>query len=288
MFLTIFQTCLLLFCLSVHPVCAATLLVAAKQGDLQAMKELLARGNVHVNSSDYSGQTALHYAVMQRRNDMVALLLALEPDLNRADWKKRTPLHYACMLGLSEIFRLLVYTGRANLSLQDEKGYTPLHYAVKKNNTSILQVLNEICSHYNPYIDVVDKRGRTLLHLACLKGYEDMAVLLIKSGAGKDNRTKSDNTPLHLACWAGHYSVARRLLEYDADIDARGNRENTSLHYAAFKKHSALVTLLLECGADCNHLNQDLVYPFQVTDDAQISRAIEKKWKKQSKKSKKN
>lgn len=71
--------------------------------------------------------------------------------------------------------------------------------------------------HVNSNLSMCDSLGRTLLHLASLKGYHSLASILIKNGARLDDKDLYGFTPLHFACVGGDARVIRLLLQCKAD-----------------------------------------------------------------------
>lgn len=72
----------------------------------------------------------------------------------------------------------------------------------------VIQSLNKTTCN----LSMCDTEGRTLLHLAALKGYLKLSTVLIKAGAHVDDRDKFGFTPLHFAAISGNYKVIRLLL----------------------------------------------------------------------------
>lgn len=66
-------------------------------------------------------------------------------------------------------------------------------------------------------LSMCDNLGRTLLHLASLKGYFKLVSTLIKKGARIDDKDSFDFTPLHFACVSGDVKIIRILLDCGAD-----------------------------------------------------------------------
>lgn len=64
-------------------------------------------------------------------------------------------------------------------------------------------------------------RDGSALHLAARSGQQEIAQLLIDSGATVDIRDLSDYTPLHNAAWNGNLDIVKLLLNSGADITAR-------------------------------------------------------------------
>jgi len=72
--------------------------------------------------------------------------------------------------------------------------------AVKNNN--IAELNNLIRKKGDEFqIELKDKEGRTLLHIACEEGFFDMVQFLVdKLKANVNAKDKEDWTPLHSAC----------------------------------------------------------------------------------------
>ena len=111
-----------------------TLLDAALNGDIEAVKQCLSAG-VDVNAkADFRGVTPLHDAASNGRKEVVELLLANGADVNaknessipatmagivregviqklRTSDPERTPLHFAAQNGQKEIAELLIANG---------------------------------------------------------------------------------------------------------------------------------------------------------------------------------
>ncbi len=89
----------------------ADLIAAAKQGDAEVVKAILAKG-ANVNAKNSYGATALTYAADKGRLDVVKLLLQHKADVNVQDtFYKATPLDWAVMRKHVEIVRALVEVG---------------------------------------------------------------------------------------------------------------------------------------------------------------------------------
>ncbi|CCE65558.1 hypothetical protein TPHA_0L02060 [Tetrapisispora phaffii CBS 4417] len=80
----------------------------------------------------------------------------------------------------------------------------------------IVKVINSLNATSN--LSMCDSNGRTLLHLAALKGYEQLVMTLIKYGARIDEKDMFGYTPLHFACVNGEYKIIAFLLKCKADL----------------------------------------------------------------------
>ncbi|CAL5016760.1 unnamed protein product [Urochloa decumbens] len=126
-----------------------------------------------------------------------------------------------------------------------------------------------------------DYDGRTALHVAALRGYEDIVRFLIQRGANVNSIDKFGNSPLLLALRSGHDRVTsllakhgaalnledaggylcrvvtdgkidllRRLLSYGVDPNCKNYDQRTPLHIAAALGLHLVAGMLIDFGAD--------------------------------------
>ncbi|KAF7989412.1 hypothetical protein HCN44_008086 [Aphidius gifuensis] len=101
---------------------------AAQTDDLERVKNLLSQGT-SASEVDSSGYTALHYAARSGNIDICRVLIANGAQVNSVTrYGRATSLHRAAMRGNDEIVRLLMDSG-ADPNIQDADGYTALHRA---------------------------------------------------------------------------------------------------------------------------------------------------------------
>lgn len=93
-----------------------------------------------------------------------------------------------------------------------------------------------------------DKWGRTVLHLAVLRGSESLCALLLKYGAKVDALDAWDHAPLHCAAYSSSVECCRQLIQHGAEINVVDAGERTPLHVAADLGHEAVCRLFLEHG----------------------------------------
>lgn len=82
----------------------------------------------------YQGNTIVHYAVMQDKREILDQLLGKEgffaPNINLRNYSSQTPLHIAVIQKNEVVVRNLLRHG-AQLTLKDNDGNTPLHLSIK-------------------------------------------------------------------------------------------------------------------------------------------------------------
>ncbi len=97
-------------------------------GDPLAIQKLL-HSKVNLNQTDAQGRTLLMEAVLEKRTDLVKLLLEHGGDPKLSDREGVTALHFAAQAQLPEIVQLLLDKG-APVDAKDHLGNTPLFKAL--------------------------------------------------------------------------------------------------------------------------------------------------------------
>ena len=203
--------------------------------------------------------------------EMAQLILEHGLDVNpRTSWDD-TPLWWAANNGNLAVTKLLLDHG-AFIDDQKRRGGTPLMAAIRN-----IQPVPEL------QVQVSKPPGKPIESIARVQEHEDVARLLISSGANTNIRASSgstalqyaaekgsskvlellinhgadptvaDNygwTPLHRAADNGHENTAKVLLAHNADVDALTLNGYTALHLAAYNGHADMVTLLADAGSD--------------------------------------
>lgn len=95
--------------------------------------------------------------------------------------------------------------------------------------------------------------GMTALHWAAARGDQELARLLLGSGANPKAVTRiGRHTPLHVAASGGHHLVVRALVDANVDVDALTTTGVAPLHFAAASGSRGTIKILVESGADVN------------------------------------
>ena len=94
----------------IHPK-SIDLHTAASIGDLQTLQKLLSSKQVDPNISDLRGRTAMHFACVHGREDVVRLLLSSGADVASRDVNGNAPLHLAVLSNRIECVRVLLDNG---------------------------------------------------------------------------------------------------------------------------------------------------------------------------------
>ncbi|XVF60381.1 hypothetical protein PTKIN_Ptkin08bG0040900 [Pterospermum kingtungense] len=106
---------------------------------IPSMDKLLEDG-VNIDEVDKDGQTALHKAIIGKKEAVISHLLRKGANPHIKDKDGATPLHYAVHVGAMQTVKLLLKYD-VDVNVADRDGWTPLHIAVQSRNRDIAKVL---------------------------------------------------------------------------------------------------------------------------------------------------
>ena len=193
------RICLIAFLIMLMSVAASAerIVEAAKNGDLQTVKTILAE----------------------------------DPSkLNALDEQKYTPLHWACIRGHWEVAGFLIEKG-ADLNVQGGDGGTPINWAVHHDNVDIVQRMIGMGARLN----IQNQWGMTELHTAIWRGNIHVVAYLLDQGSDPMIRTKEGWTAMHYAFRSGHDHVIELLKERGISLQVQDNNGRYPQHLY-FKK----------------------------------------------------
>lgn len=162
----------------------------------------------------------------------------------------------------------------------NEKGLNGLFVALNSGSLKVARLLIE--SKGTP-IDDRNENDETPLMIASIKGYVELAKLLIEKGADVN---KPGWTPLHYAASKGNVEMIRLLIEENAYIDAASPNGTTPLMMSAgYSGNPLACKVLLEEGADPTLINDkdlsahDFAHDNKQTECAEIINAYVFAWR---------
>ncbi|XP_030041996.1 espin isoform X2 [Microcaecilia unicolor] len=216
-------------------------LLAARQGDVEALKSLRAEGPLQ----DSLGASPVHHAARAGKLGCLRYLVdeAGLPATGRAR-NGATPAHDAAATGNLACLQWLLTQGGCGFEDKDHSGATVLHLAARFGHHDITEWLLRFgCS--DPM--VATDTGTLPIHYAAAKGdLPSLRHLLEHCPDAVNSQTVNGATPLYLSCQEGHLEVIQYLVkDCEADPHLRANDGMTPLHAAAQMGHSTVIVWLM-------------------------------------------
>lgn len=227
---------------------------------------------IDLSGAAYTSWSPLHYAVAQRKLEMVEFLLSHEADVNAKDDRDMTPLHLACQCSLEEFTKivssscgvpldrdhrldgaqlkivklLLARSGKVNAV--DAFGKTPLFHALEN------------------FVKIVPIGMSQKLKVSLIARRKELVHLLLVYGADLRVSDNEDVTVLHDLCEcdvifeeSDKIEMARLVLAKGALVNAKTKANKTPLFLAIRNKFVDLARVLIDHEADikctCNIYN---------------------------------
>lgn len=155
----------------------------------------------------------------------------------------------AIKAGQVDDVQVLIHNG-ADVNQTFEKGITPLHLAIINDQENIAKILIESGAR----ISTADTNtNATPLHMAALYGRLNIASLLIEKGADVNAIMKFNITPLQVATQFNQPKIVELLLKSNTTkVDLADQDGFTALHFAAQNGNEDIAKMLLDRGANVN------------------------------------
>jgi ankyrin repeat protein len=185
---------------------------AAQEGNIQAIKALLATKKPQANLQDESGNTPLHYALLNQHQEVAEIIIdALTTKTSgflgffqkapTVRWLRNkngeAPLYLAAKNGYTAIVERLCNHGALSEHNAGPNQEIPFLAAIKNNHITVVKFfldrnIKDIDSH-------VDNNHNTALHIAAAKGTPEMIKMLLLKGANTTLCNKDGYTPFEVA-----------------------------------------------------------------------------------------
>lgn len=201
--------------------------LAAYHGEGECLKALISSGS-NAALEDKLGRSPAHLAAMKNHPRALRCLLESDVELNCVDDQGRTPAHYAATAGGLDSLKVLAHND-IDVNSRDTAGCVPAHYAAAHNYCSCLVFL---LSSGLAKMDVRDRSGRSLLHMAAQHGATECVHWLLECRASPNIRDGSGATPAHLAALGAHLQSLSCLIKHGADIEAQTASGDLPLDFA--------------------------------------------------------
>jgi ankyrin repeat protein len=219
---------------------------AAKEGNLDRVKALVAEDPACVNAKTAMGTTPLHYACMSGNFHLVEFLISKSADVNAFNDSHNSPLHYAAAYNRPETIKLLIKHG-ANIEAKSREEETPLHEAAYSGAVESAKILLE--KGANPHARNAYQRTPLVL-TARESGSVELAKLLLANGADINAMDESNNGALSLAAWRGYKDLVNFLLNEGIKIPDSADKKQELLNYSVKRRLEKLFQAMIDSGLE--------------------------------------
>ncbi len=211
-------------------------LAAIQSGDLDLLRQLIARDRTAAAARDNNGVSALMNALYRGRQDMVEVLVAAEQPLD---------IFEAASLGNAGRMMELLAADSARVNAISADGFTPLHFACFfRQEGSARQLLR---AGADPAAVARNSMKVQPLHSAAAARQRGIAEVLLNAGAPVNARQQGGWTALHAAAQHGDMETAELLLEYGANPALPNDEGKTPLDLAG--PHPEMARILEDAAA---------------------------------------
>lgn len=212
---------------------------AATHGNIPMARQLLSSG-ADINWIGPYFHTALHYATMAERSDMVQWLLDNGAEIS-INGDARSPLHIAAVKGSFNIVKILVKHD-CEMDTRDSFNFTPFSLACLRGHVDIVEYMGENC-----------KTGTNLnlndgLQKAAECGHLKVIKYLIHKGADVNSVNSSGESALSIAS-RGQPQTVDVLLAHGATLITVDNRGYMPLQHAVLREQVDIALKLICHGA---------------------------------------
>ncbi|CAL8296033.1 unnamed protein product [Arctogadus glacialis] len=222
------------------------LMVAAEQGSLEIVQELIRRG-ANVNLDDVDCWTALISAAREGHLEVVKELLENNANLEHRDMGGWSALMWAAYKGRTPVAQMLLDKG-ANPNITGQYSVYPIIWAAGRGHGEIVHLLLQ----HGAKVNCSDKYGTTPLIWAARKGHYDSVMHLLANGADVDQEGANSMTALIVGVKGGFTDVVKELLKRNPNVNMTDKDGNTALAIAAKEGHTGIVQDLLDAGTYVN------------------------------------
>ncbi len=151
---------------------------AARSGDVETLRTLLAAPGADVNARSDAGETPLLIAAREGEVGALRCLLTADAEPDRTGRSGETPLSEAARLGRIVVVEALLKAG-ADPNLPMKTGMTALLFAVRERHVDVVRAL--LAAGADP--KAKDTDGRDALTYAAATGHEALTAMLVEAGA---------------------------------------------------------------------------------------------------------
>ena len=235
------------------------LLGACATGKLKIVQMLIVAG-VNLDVRDEDSMSGLSYAIVNRNEKVVALLLVHGANANnRRESDGTYPIMLAARMDNTTVITKALLAHGADVNVQNFNGDTALMSISMKSfmkswdesQKDVQLLIGQILTDAGAKINQANNQGYTAFTWAVQENAIPIIHLLHLNGANVNVRAMDGGTPLMTASLAGHTEAAAFLLEHGADVNAMTfEHDRTPLRFTIENGKCDILQLLVNAGAD--------------------------------------
>ena len=217
------------------------LILAARNGSMGVLRQLLDAGAIIDARSSTRLETALYSAIFHGHEEAALLLLSAGANPNLAAADRDFPITLASRMNRLHVVRALIQS-RARVDSHDTDNNTALIYAAMRGSLPIAQALIEAGAS-----DAAGEDDRIALMFAVMelsKEHLDVVKALLRAGAPVNTRDDAGESALMLAATVGNVKAVKRLLKAGADRTFLNKEGKSAADLARESGHEAVLALL--------------------------------------------
>ncbi|KAJ7068404.1 ankyrin repeat-containing domain protein, partial [Mycena amicta] len=197
---------------------------AVKENNLFIVKRLIQRTDMRNPDPGPRRYTSLAWSATLANEETFEFLMNAGHD--------DAELSKACNPRLSSILFICLQDSENNTILMLLADYSPSRPNSADVKGAALRMARMYYDRYPDILDWSNVHGKTALHIASLKGHEELVRMLCDFGADVDLSDNKGNTSLHYASSWGHIPIVQLLIERGCVYTAKNNEGFTALDYA--------------------------------------------------------
>ncbi|MBI1216160.1 MAG: hypothetical protein GC185_10120 [Alphaproteobacteria bacterium] len=213
------------------------LLAAAEFGELEKLKDLIAKG-ADINARSPSGDTPLILAAREDKGDIVAELLAQKADAALQNNFDQTAVHIAIREATvqGQLKALIAAAGKDGCDKQDMHRSTAAFYAAQTANLPALEMLAAIGAD----MALPGKNGTSPLLWATQLSHNDAALFLMDAGVPLDGADDRGMTGMMHAANLGNKKLVDAYIERGASAELRAKDGRRAQDFAHARYETAI------------------------------------------------
>jgi len=213
------------------------------------------------------GRTGLHLAACANDDATIKHLISYGADCDQTDLEGRTPYMKAAEYGHVQALKALLEGALdPDLSLRDLDGNNICNYCL--HATKRHQECLNLAIKYGANVHVCDNDGSSLLSKATSEGLDKGVKTLLNAGVEVNQQNESTGkSALHIACEKGLEECARLLLKFNANPNCYNFKNVSAAHSASANGHLSVLQILSGYGADFNVLDAKRNTPMHLAAD---------------------